>query len=302
MTDELDKDDVYWVEGRAAAAPSAPAPAFDLDGALRSDRIEFWYQPKIDLRRKRLTGVEAFARFCAPDGRVVSAGELIEHASCASIVRLTERALVSALKTSLNFCEVGIDLRLAINVSVAALHKLPIVDIVREYRPLGGKSLGLIFDIPESEVLRYFDEIAQISSQLRRCGFSVAVDDFGASLLGAADRCEDWDSTVERTFEAIGRLRNVQFAELKLDRALVRNCGGDARHREICRHIIGLAHSFGSVAVGVGVERQAELKTLQDLQCDVGQGYLFGRPMSEERFLMLLWDRGVRARPKPQAA
>jgi EAL domain-containing protein (putative c-di-GMP-specific phosphodiesterase class I) len=54
--------------------------------------------------------------------------------------------------------------------------------------------------------------------------------------------------------------------------------------------------------VGVGIESQAELKTLQELRCDIGQGYLFGRPMSEERFLMLLWDRGTRAKQKSQAA
>jgi EAL domain-containing protein (putative c-di-GMP-specific phosphodiesterase class I) len=68
------------------------------------------------------------------------------------------------------------------------------------------------------------------------------------------------------------------------------------------KHIIELAHNFGSVAVGVGIEQQAELKALQELDCDIGQGYLFGRPMSEERFLILLWDRGVRAREKVRAA
>jgi len=128
------------------------------------------------------------------------------------------------------------------------------------------------------------------------------VDDFGSSVLSALGQKDVWDSRIERTFEAIANLRNVEFSELKLDRALVRDCGTDDRRKAICKHIIDLAHSLGSVAVGVGIERQAELKTLQELQCDVGQGYLFGRPMSEERFLMLLWDRGIRAKQKPKAA
>jgi EAL domain-containing protein (putative c-di-GMP-specific phosphodiesterase class I) len=121
-------------------------------------------------------------------------------------------------------------------------------------------------------------------------------------VLSALGQKDVWDSRIERTFEAIANLRNVEFSELKLDRALVRGCGTDDRRKAICKHIIDLAHSLGSVAVGVGIERQAELKTLQELQCDVGQGYLFGRPMSEERFLMLLWDRGIRAKQKPKAA
>jgi EAL domain-containing protein (putative c-di-GMP-specific phosphodiesterase class I) len=299
MAETVDGDDIYWVERGNLAQP-----VFDLDEALRRDRIEFWYQPKIDLKQKKLMGVEAFARFCDADGRVVSAGQLIEHASSESIVSLTERALVSALKTSVNLCEIGVDVRLAINVSVAALRKIPITEIVRTYRPQGGKCLSLVFDISEDQVLNYVDEIAQISGQLRRCGFSVAVDDFGSSVLNALGDRAAWDKKIERTFAAIAKLRNVEFSEMKLDRDLVRGCNIDEQRKQICKHIIGLAHSFGSTAVGVGIEQQDELKALQELECDIGQGYLFGRPMSEERFLMLLWDRGVRGNPKkkPQAA
>ena len=297
MSGEISKDDVFWVD-----KGNAGEPVFNLDEALAADRIDFWYQPTIDLRKKRLMGVEAFARFCAPDGRVVSAGELIKHASAESIVRLTENALVSALKTSVNLCEIGVDVRLAINVSVDALRQIPIADLVRKYRPHGGKSLSLVFDISETQVVDHIDIIGEISGQMRRCGFSVAVDDVGGSVLDALGRREVWDRSIERTFEAISKLRNVEISEMKLDRDLVRGCHSDGHKRDICAHIIKLTHSFGATAVGVGIEHQDELKTLQDLGCDVGQGYLFGRPMSEERFLMLLWDRGVRGQKKSAAA
>jgi EAL domain-containing protein (putative c-di-GMP-specific phosphodiesterase class I) len=68
------------------------------------------------------------------------------------------------------------------------------------------------------------------------------------------------------------------------------------------RHIIALAHKFGSLAVAVGVENVADLQTLKDLGCDVGQGYLFGRPMTEDELLMTLWDRSVQAKEKQIAA
>jgi EAL domain-containing protein (putative c-di-GMP-specific phosphodiesterase class I) len=290
------KSDVCWVDR------PAPPGSSDLDIALRSDRIEFWYQPKIDLRHKRLVGVEAFARLRNIDGQVVAAGELLRGASSASVLALTERALISALKTSVNLCEIGVDVRLAVNVSIAALTKLPVVDIVRKYRPHGGKCMSLVFDISERQVLSSVDEIAKISGQLRRCGFSVAVDDFGASVVSTLEQPEIWNERIERTFDAIAQLKDVQFSELKLDRSLVKDCSKDDRRREICKHIIDLAHNFGSTAVAVGIERSSELKTMQELRCDIGQGYLFGRPMSEERFLMLLWDRGVRAKEKPAAA
>jgi EAL domain-containing protein (putative c-di-GMP-specific phosphodiesterase class I) len=166
MSETPDQSDVYWVERQfPPEGKSPPVRDFDLDAALRSDSIEFWYQPKIDLVHKRLTGVEAFARLRGPDGRMISAGELIKGASSASIVELTQRALVSALKTSVNLCEIGVDVRLAINVSVTALNRIPIADIVRKYRPQGGKCLGLVFDVSERQVLDNIGAIAEISGQ-----------------------------------------------------------------------------------------------------------------------------------------
>jgi EAL domain-containing protein (putative c-di-GMP-specific phosphodiesterase class I) len=296
-TSEVESSDVYWVD-----RPGADGLRFDLEGALRSDRIEFWYQPKIDLRQKRLVGVEAFARFRNIDGQVLPASALLRDAPTSAVIALTEKALVSALQTSVNLCEIGVDVRLAINVSVAALNQLPIVDIVRKHRPQGGKCMSLVFDVSEHQVLSSVGEMAKISGQLRRCGFSVAVDDFGASVVSTLGDRDTWDKKIERTFDAIAKLKDVQFSELKLDRSLVKDCGKDERRKEICKHIVDLAHNFGSMAVGVGIERSSEMKTLQELRCDIGQGYLFGRPMSEERFLMLLWDRGVRSKRKEAQA
>jgi EAL domain-containing protein (putative c-di-GMP-specific phosphodiesterase class I) len=273
-------------------------PTPGLHEALRENRVEFWYQPKIDLQQKRLIGVESFARFRAADGQVLSPAELMQGAAKRDIVALTERALVSALQTSVNLCEIGVDVRLAINVSVAALNRLPIVEIVQKHRPRGGKCMGLVFDVSEEQVLNSVGEMKKISGQLRRCGFSVAVDDFGASIKSTLIDRVAWSERIDRTFAAIGQLKDVQFAEMKLARSLVENCNTDQSRRDICKHIIDLAHNFGSAAVGVGLERPGELKTLQELRCDVGQGFLFGKPMSEEELLVMLWERGVRTQPK----
>lgn len=284
----IQSDDLCW------DGSPPPAKAFDLGEALRSDGIEFWYQPKINLAQRRLAGVEIFARYRAPD-RVVPASELIENASSINIVQLTQMALVSALKTSANLAEIGIDIRLAVNVNLAALRMLPIAELVREYRPNGGRSLGLIFDITERQVLLNFEEVVDISGRLRQSGLSIAVDDFGASLLDSESGDDLWASAM-----TIGKLRSVGFSELKLDRALVRGCGSNVKRQEICRHAIRLAHGFGAQVVGAGIERLDEMRTLQGMKCDIGQGYLFGRPMSEEDFLVLLWNRAMRRELKKE--
>ena len=84
--------------------------------ALKNNWVEFWYQPKIDLRRKQLAGAEAFARVCHPEHGVLPPGSFMPGADEASVLTLAEQALVSALQSGLNLSRFGVNLRIAINV------------------------------------------------------------------------------------------------------------------------------------------------------------------------------------------
>ena len=96
------------------------------------------------------------------------------------------------------------------------------------------------------------------------------------------------------------RLSDLSFAELKLDRSFVTGCGTDQTNAPLCKAAIDLAHSFGSVAVGVGIERASDAMALVGMGCDYGQGFLLGQPMPEERFIALLRQRAV-SRPNTTA-
>ncbi|MEX0591266.1 MAG: EAL domain-containing protein [Xanthobacteraceae bacterium] len=292
------------MDPRDASPTDWPLPApdgFDLEQALRSDQIEFWYQPKIDLQKMRLVGLEAFARLCDGDGHVVQGAELVASATPRGLVALTERALISALKTSANLLEIGVEVRLAVNVSVASLTRLPLPEIVQKYRPRPGKGADVIFDVAETEVLGNVDKMQKVSRSLGEAGLSIAVDDFGASLILIAQQKDAYEK-IEQTFRAIKQLGNVRFSEMKIDRTLVRNCSDSADRQKVCGHIISMAHEFGSSVVAVGIENSKDLNTLKGLGCDIGQGFLFGRPMTEDELLMMLWDRSVRAKEKQRAA
>jgi predicted signal transduction protein with EAL and GGDEF domain len=212
MTPETESSGVHERDRPPATARS------DLHAALREDRIEFWYQPKIDLRQRRLIGVESLARFRAVDDQILSPADLICGATTRDIAALTERALVSALRTSVCLCEIGVDIRLAINVSVAALNRLPIIEIAQKHRPRGGKCMGVVFDVSEEQVLNSVSEMKKISGHLRRCGFSIAVDDLGASIKSTLVDREAWSERIDRTFDAIGQMKDIHFSEIKLDR------------------------------------------------------------------------------------
>ena len=106
--------------------PALSGVKVELAEALKNNWVEFWYQPKIDLRRKQLAGAEAFARVCHPKYGVLTPQNFMPDADEASVLTLAERALVSALQSGLNLSRFGVNLRIAINVPVKCLMKLPV--------------------------------------------------------------------------------------------------------------------------------------------------------------------------------
>src|SRR5208282_1535664 len=133
--------------------PPTVAGRIDLEEALANDWIEFWYQPKIDLRKKQLVGAEAYARARHPVHGVLMPGAFLPGARDASLLALSERAMSNALKAALNFAKLGVNLQMAINVPVSALVKLAVADIVQTYRPQFEKWPGLIIDVMEEQIV-----------------------------------------------------------------------------------------------------------------------------------------------------
>jgi EAL domain-containing protein (putative c-di-GMP-specific phosphodiesterase class I) len=259
---------------KLAPAPAQPARV-DLDDALRSGWVEFWYQPKIDLRKKQLAGAEAFARVRHPQNGVLTPESFMPNASEAELITLSERALAEALKASLNFSKLGVNLRLAVNIPVNALVKIDVADIVQTYREQFEKWPGFVIDITEDQIVTDLGLANDMTKKLRPLDVHLAIDDFG------------------RGYSSLARLKQLPFAELKLDRTFVADCGSDKVNAPLCKTVIDLAHNFGSIAVGIGIEKASDALALVTMGCDYGQGFLLGQPMPEERFASLLRQRAA---------
>jgi EAL domain-containing protein (putative c-di-GMP-specific phosphodiesterase class I) len=262
--------------------PPAVAGRVDIDEALQQKWFEFWYQPKIDLRKKQLVGVEAFARVRHPTSGILMPSAFIPGAREASIIALSELALTQALAASVNFSKLGVNLRLSVNIPLNALANVPIADIVKSYRPKFERWPGLIIDIPEDQIITAPDQATEIAKQLQPLEVGLAVDDFG------------------RGYTSLARLKELPFAEFKLDRALVADAGSDKANAPLCKTVIDFAHGLGSIAVAVGIEKASAALALVALGCDYGQGFLLGQPMPEERFVSLLRQRTATSK-KPAA-
>src|SRR5262245_65076397 len=116
-----------------------------------------------------------FARVRHPQHGILLPGAFMENASEQSMVALAEKSIVHALKTGLNFSKIGISFRVAVNVSIAALMKLPVRSLVREYRREGDHWPGLILDVTEDQIASDLPAYREFTADVRGCGITLAL-------------------------------------------------------------------------------------------------------------------------------
>lgn len=270
--------------GWLADSMRGTVPHVDIHQALREGWLEMWYQPKIDLRRKCLAGAEALARINHPTLGVLLPQSFLAGVGDDDLARLTEHALLATLRDWSLFDEAGFNLKLSINVPVTVLLRLPVPTLVKENRPQDSRWPGLVVEVTEDQIVRDISLAQEIAKQLKISGVSVAIDDFGGG------------------YSSLASLRELPFAELKIDHTFVKNCAVEGTNGAICQTAIDLAHRFGSVAVAEGIENVADLQALQVMRCDFGQGVLLAPPMPAQRFIALLNQRNNRPKQTQASA
>jgi EAL domain-containing protein (putative c-di-GMP-specific phosphodiesterase class I) len=192
-----------------------------------------------------------------------------------ALTALTQYVILTALRDWQALSEEGFNLKFAVNAPIAALTDLNLPDLIRSNTPKDGKWPGLILEVTEGEVAKDIGLAHEIATQLNIYGVSLSIDDFGEG------------------YSSFARLRELPFAELKLDGSFVKNCATDPQNAAICQAVIELAHTFGALSVAEGLETAADVQTVQRFGCDIGQGYVFSRPMPNDLFTALLRQRAV---------
>jgi len=268
-----------------ASKPAEPEPTggkVTLADVLRLNWFELWYQPKIDLRSKRLVGAEGLVRARRPDGGMISPGAFLPGAGEDDMLALTERVILTALRDFEDCAAQGAALKLSVNVPASAFVRLPIARMLREERPAAANWPGLILEVTEDEAMHDLKIAKDVADELRAFRCSLALDDFGAG------------------YSSLARLRQLPFSELKIDKSYVTDCHLDRLNAGLCETIVELAKRFELKVVAEGIETTHESHKLQGIGCDIGQGYLFAKPMAKEQFVAVLGRRLVAA-PRPLA-
>ena len=250
-------------------------PTIRLSEALERGWLEVWYQPKFNLAARTLAGAEGLIRCRHPQHGVLQPGSFLPGADDQSLASLTEYVVLTALRDWQELWNCGFNLKFAVNASIDSLTDLDLPALIRQNRPASVNWPGLILEVTEGEVARNVELAHEIATQLSIYGISLSIDDFGEG------------------YSSFARLRELPFAELKLDASFVKNCAQDARNAGICQAVIDLAHNFGAVAVAEGLENPADIQAIQQMGCDIGQGFAFARPMPNALFTSVLRERAA---------
>jgi EAL domain-containing protein (putative c-di-GMP-specific phosphodiesterase class I) len=268
------------------------AGVIDLAHALRAGWVEFWYQPKINLKQRHVVGIEMFARARHPFHGMLTAGMLLPGADEKAVAQLTIFALRWALQAGAALALEGVHLPITVNVPASAVMPQALATLLGDEARKEAWS-GLILDVPKRDILANHGHFARITSELAALKIKLAADDFCSNLrrLMRSTNPEALYDEMEALSKHLTKLKELSLAELKLDRELIAGCSEEESRAMLCELIIDLIHQLGAKAVAVGVEKHADVALLREMGCDIAQGHAFSEPLALEQLIMLFKSR-----------
>jgi EAL domain-containing protein (putative c-di-GMP-specific phosphodiesterase class I)/CHASE2 domain-containing sensor protein len=237
-----------------------------LDQAIDDGQVWVAYQPKLDLRTNRIIGAEALARWTHPEKGPIAASEFVAAAEQSDrIAKLTDFVLEDAAAAAAAINKRGIAFDVAVNLSARLLADKGFILRVSALLARHGLAPSrLTLELTETAAVAGSGEGLDMIAKLRELGIGISIDDYGTGL-----------STLEY-------LKKIPANEIKIDQSFVKGMAENRSDRLMVQSTVGLAHSLGRKVVAEGVEQRATLDLLVEMECDIAQGYIIGRPMSLE--------------------
>ena len=203
----FDSGTVHKIINDLRLGPPPPVAArIMLDDAVANDWIEFWYQPKIDLGRKKLVGVECLVRARHPQHGVLPPHAFMPGARDSSMTALAEKAVADAVRASDVFAELGVRVPMSINMPLDILGELRLDTLLADLKPDPASWPGLIIDLHEKSVIHDVPVAVEVAKMLAPHNVKLALDDFGNG------------------YNAVAKTTTLPFAEVKIGRAFVTDC------------------------------------------------------------------------------
>jgi diguanylate cyclase (GGDEF)-like protein len=258
-----------------AAAVDRLALEADMSGALERQELFLLYQPTFDIRSKAITGVEALLRWRHPLRGTLSPETFIGIAEQTGlIVPIGRWVLGTACEQAASWQRNGHELDVAVNLSARQLDDDALVEDVHEALEASGLlPRRLTLEITETALMRDAPTAAHRLDSLKALGVRVAIDDFGTG------------------YSSLAYLRQFPVDALKIDRSFIAGIEHSSQSKALIHMLVQLGKELGIDVLGEGIEEPAQLEELQRQQCDLGQGFLFARPLEPDAVEGFLLDR-----------
>jgi EAL domain-containing protein (putative c-di-GMP-specific phosphodiesterase class I) len=245
--------------------------------ARKSGWLEFWYQPKVDLKSFAVCGAEGLIRARHPDRGIVTPEDLLPPPGSPDYQMLTRFAVDCAMHDWRQFAERGVMLKLSINAPVSIIRMPAFIALIRSALPKDPTFPGLTVEVTEDELIHDSAWAQEVANQLKLYNVDLSIDDFGSGYAG------------------LSRLTDLPFAEIKIDRSLAAGCATNELKHSLCQTVIDLAHRFGATACAEGVETIEDLRALMAMKCDTAQGHLLAKAMPAANITPAVLDDVKRA-------
>jgi diguanylate cyclase (GGDEF)-like protein/PAS domain S-box-containing protein len=260
----------------------------DLRRAVERHELVVYYQPIMSLDTGRIRGFEALVRWQHPQQGLVSPVDFIPVAEeTGLIVPLGQWVLGEACRQARAWQEQfpsDPPLTISVNISAKQFAQPGLVGQVEHVLRETGLAPGsLHLELTESVVMENIETATELLHRLRALGVALSIDDFGTG------------------YSSLNYLHNFPLDTLKIDRSFITQMAVDNENTEIVQTIVTLARSLGMNVVAEGIETETQLASLQALECEGGQGYLFAKPMHTEAAEAFLFNSFIPQAPLPSS-
>jgi diguanylate cyclase (GGDEF)-like protein len=233
--------------------------------ALERQEFTLYYQPRVNITTREITGMEALLRWQHPEMGLVAPSVFIPLAEeNGLIIPIGEWALRTACSQNKAWQDAGLPpMMMAVNLSLKQFRQPKLLKIIAEVlEETGLEPRFLELEITETTAIEDLDFTTTVLEELKQMGVYISIDDFGTG------------------HSSLSRLQLLPLNNLKIDKSFIQDLTQDVKVAHIIKAIVSLGQSLGLKLTAEGVENEKELEFLKSINCEDVQGFLFYRPLS----------------------
>lgn len=247
----------------------------DLRQAIKNDELIVYYQPKVDFHNYQVVGFEALVRWQHPSKGIIPPNLFIPIAEQTSLISEIGREVIQQTAQQIQkWQQLGFNnIRVSVNVVAQQLQRGQLLqdldDALATYQ-ISGDSLEL--EITESSLVENSSTVKSLLDEIKQRHIHISLDDFGTG------------------YSSLSYLTDFPIDSLKIDRSFISKIG-HSKQEAIVSAMIAMGKAMGMTVVAEGIETEQQLQYLQNLKCDIAQGYLFSKPLPEQEATLFLQAR-----------